>query len=180
MWTRSLGAIAAGVLLATALAGCGDDPQGETSVEETVAGGQMAGEETTEADDATGDSGYGVGGQSATLTTAESDLGTILVDGEGMTLYMFTQDTQDSGESTCEGDCLAAWPPFEGEPEAGDDVDDSLVGTIERSDGTTQATYNGWPLYYWAQDSEPGDTTGQGVNGVWYVLDPAGEPLGMS
>ncbi|WP_341359392.1 hypothetical protein V5H98_16930 [Georgenia sp. M64] len=190
MRTRSrLGAVAAGVLLAASLAACGDDdPQGATTVEETtVAGGEEATteEETTASEEATTEAMTeestedGAAAGAATVMTAESDLGTILVDGEGMTLYMFTNDTQDSGESVCEGDCLVAWPPLEGEPTAGEGVDDSLLGTIERSDGSTQASYNGWPLYYWAQDTAPGDVTGQGVGDVWYVLDPAGEPIGM-
>lgn len=190
MRTRSrLGAVAAGVLLAATLAACGDDdPQGATTVEETtVAGGEEATteEETTASEEATTEemteesTEDGAAAGASTVMTAETDLGTILVDGEGMTLYMFTNDTQDSGESVCEGDCLVAWPPLEGEPTAGEGVDESLLGTIERSDGSTQASYNGWPLYYWAQDTAPGDVTGQGVNDVWYVLDPAGEPIGM-
>lgn len=112
--------------------------------------------------------------------TASTDLGTILVDAKGMTLYLFTKDTQNSGKSTCEGQCLAAWPPLLGEPKAGKGADKSLLGTITRTDGTTQATYNGWPLYYWAKDSAPGDTTGQGVNGVWWVLNAAGDAVGAS
>ena len=189
MRTRSrLGAVAAGVLLAATLSACGDDdPQGATTVEETtVAGGEEATteEETTASEEATTEemteeaTEDGAAAGEASVMTAETDLGTILVDGEGMTLYMFTNDTQDSGESVCEGDCLVAWPPL-GEATAGEGVDEALLGTIERSDGSTQASYNGWPLYYWAQDTAPGDVTGQGVNDVWYVLDPAGEPIGM-
>lgn len=118
--------------------------------------------------------------QSATVMTASTDLGTILVDGKGMTLYLFTKDTQGSGKSTCEGQCLAAWPPLIGGPQAGDGANQALLGSITRSDGTTQASYNGWPLYYWAQDSAPGDTTGQGVNKVWWVLDANGDAIGAS
>ena len=118
--------------------------------------------------------------QAATVMTASSDLGTILVDGKGMTLYLFTKDTQGSGKSTCEGECLAAWPPLVGEPQAGEGTDQALLATITRSDGTMQATYNGWPLYYWAQDNAPGDTTGQGVNKVWWVLDANGDAIGAS
>ena len=118
--------------------------------------------------------------QSATVMTASSDLGTILVDGKGMTLYLFTKDTQGSGKSTCEGECLAAWPPLIGEPQAGDGANQALLGSITRSDGTTQASYNGWPLYYWVKDSAPGDTTGQGVNKVWWVLDANGDAIGAS
>lgn len=111
----------------------------------------------------------------AIIAVAESDLGDILVDGEGMTLYLFTNDSP--GESTCEGDCLAAWPPVPGPAEAGDGVDADLLGTVEATDGTTQATYNDMPLYYFAQDEAPGDVTGQGVNDVWYVVDVAGEAV---
>lgn len=118
--------------------------------------------------------------QDATVMTASSDLGTILVDGKGMTLYLFTKDTQGSGKSTCEGECLAAWPPLLGDPQAGEATDQALLGTITRSDGTTQASYNGWPLYYWVKDSAPGDTTGQGVNKVWWVLDANGDAIGAS
>ncbi|WP_461104850.1 COG4315 family predicted lipoprotein [Tessaracoccus terricola] len=112
------------------------------------------------------------------LTMAESDLGEILVDGDGMTLYLFTNDTRGSGASTCEGQCLVNWPPLVGVPTAGEGVDDSKLGSFTKPDGTVQATYNGWPLYYWVQDTEPGQTTGQGVQGVWFVLDRDGEAVG--
>jgi len=110
--------------------------------------------------------------------TAQSGLGTILVDGDGMTLYLFTNDSP--GVSTCEGACLAAWPPLLGRPQAGAGADDSLLGSLTRTDGTPQVTYNGWPLYYWAQDAAPGDTNGQGVNDVWWVVSPEGDPIGAT
>lgn len=112
------------------------------------------------------------------LSLAETGLGEILVDGDGMTLYLFTNDTQGSGASTCEGQCLVNWPPLVGEPMAGEGVDDSLLGSFTKPDGTVQATYNGWPLYYWVADAAPGDTTGQGVQGVWFVLDSDGNAIG--
>ncbi len=105
--------------------------------------------------------------------TTQTELGTFLVDEEGRTLYMFTKDSP--GTSVCEGDCLAAWPVLEGEVAAGEGVDESLIGTIERSDGSIQASYADWPLYYFAQDQAAGDVTGQGVGEVWYVLSPEGE-----
>jgi predicted lipoprotein with Yx(FWY)xxD motif len=111
----------------------------------------------------------------ARIQTANTSLGTILVDGEGRTLYLFTKDSP--GKSVCEGDCLKAWPILDGEVTAGDGVDGSLIGTIERTDGTVQATYRDWPLYYFAQDTAPGDVKGQGVNGVWFVVNPAGEAV---
>lgn len=113
--------------------------------------------------------------EATTLTVASSAVGDIVTDGAGMSLYLFTQDSP--GMSACTGDCLEAWPPLDGEPSAGEGVDDSLLGTIEREDGSTQATYADWPLYYFAQDTAPGDVTGQGVNEVWYLLSPAGESI---
>ncbi|WP_049894179.1 hypothetical protein [Salinarchaeum sp. Harcht-Bsk1] len=107
-----------------------------------------------------------------------SDLGNILVDGEGMTLYMFDSDSQGSGSSACSGGCADAWPPLtvEEEPMAGTDLDAELT-TFDRSGGSTQVAANGWPLYNYAQDSEPGDATGQGVQDGWWVLDPSGAPI---
>ncbi len=111
------------------------------------------------------------------LGTAETSLGTILVDGLGMTLYMFTKDTQNSNASACTGQCLVAWPPLYGKPTVGKGADDSKLGSFALPDGSTQATYNGWPLYYWKDDAKAGDTSGQKVGGVWFVLDKDGEPI---
>ena len=113
----------------------------------------------------------------ATVAIADSELGEILVDGEGMTLYLFTNDEGDT--STCTGDCAEAWPPLEAPDElvAGEGVDESLLGTTERDDGSVQVTYASAPLYYYAPDSAPGDTTGQGVGGVWFVVGADGEAI---
>jgi predicted lipoprotein with Yx(FWY)xxD motif len=107
-----------------------------------------------------------------TLAMADSSLGSILVDGKGMTLYLFTKDTPNA--SNCTGQCLVAWPPLLGKPTAGKGVDATKLDSFSRADGSTQASYNGWPLYYWQQDAKPGDVTGQDVNSVWYVLDRNG------
>jgi predicted lipoprotein with Yx(FWY)xxD motif len=122
-------------------------------------------------------SGVGGGDDDAapTVKTASSQFGRILVDAEGMTLYMFDPDEQ--GRSTCAGQCLEAWPPFEGPATAGRGVDDSLLGTTRATDGSTMATYNRWPLYYWVKDTKPGDVTGQAVEGVWWVMGPNGRPI---
>lgn len=151
---RLLTAVLLGAVLA-ALGGCGGDhdAQGDGS---DMAGSPPAGEATM-------------------LEVASSAVGDIVTDGRGMTLYLFTQDSPEA--SSCTGDCLEAWPPLTGEPSAGDGIDAALLGSIERDDGSTQATYAGWPLYYFAQDSAPGDLTGQGVNDVWYLLSPAGEQI---
>ncbi|MEX2503455.1 MAG: hypothetical protein WD378_01315 [Egicoccus sp.] len=111
------------------------------------------------------------------VAVASTDLGDVLVDADGMTLYLFTPDTD--GESTCYDDCEAAWPPLtvDDEPAVGDGADASLLGTAEREDGSLQVTYNDWPLYRWQGDAEPGDVTGQNVNDVWFVVSPEGEAI---
>lgn len=108
----------------------------------------------------------------------DAKLGQILVDGKGMTLYMFTKDGPD--QSNCSGDCLKAWPPLLtlGKPTLGEGVDPALVGTATLADGSMIVTYNKMPLYYWNKDTQPGDTTGQGNKDVWYVVSPDGNSVG--
>ena len=108
--------------------------------------------------------------------TADSDLGSILVDGEGFTLYVFTNDT--GGESTCYDGCAGTWPPVPGDTAIGSDLDASLFGTTARTDGTEQLTVNGQPLYRYTPDAAPGDTTGQGVGEVWFVVGADGSMIG--
>jgi predicted lipoprotein with Yx(FWY)xxD motif len=168
--------VTAVVLLGGVLAACSDGGGGETATGGGGAGTSAPGMETPSAPaTGTADGTDGSAAGATTLGLADTDLGEILVDGAGMTLYMFTNDSPDT--SVCEGDCLVAWPPLEGEPTAGTGVDEALLGSIERGDGTTQATYNHWPLYYWQNDTAPGDTTGQNVNEVWFVLGADGEPI---
>jgi predicted lipoprotein with Yx(FWY)xxD motif len=107
------------------------------------------------------------------LTVSETSAGSALA-GEGdMTLYTFDNDS--SGESSCYDSCATNWPPLlvdEGaEAAAGEGVTGD-IGTTERTDGTTQVTYDGWPLYYFAADSAPGDATGDGVGDVWHIAIP--------
>ncbi len=104
-------------------------------------------------------------------------LGTFLVDSQGRALYLFLADTPT--RSACTGGCANNWPPLlsGGMPQAGEGVDASKLGTLVRDDGTTQVTYNGHPLYYFAGDSQAGDTNGQGIGGKWYLVSPDGEPL---
>lgn len=159
--TRILGPLAAAMLLASAACGGG----GETTDGQD---GQAA---------SPTDGGTPMQEAEPTVAVADTSLGEILVDAEGMTLYMFDPDEQ--GESTCYDDCATAWPPLvvEEDPVAGEGADESLLGTVERDDGAMQVTYNDWPLYYWQQDTEAGDTTGQAVNDVWWVVGPDGEPI---
>lgn len=104
--------------------------------------------------------------------------GKFLTDAEGMSLYLFEADSENT--STCYDDCAAAWPPLltEGEPTAEGEVDAAKLSTIERKDGSTQVTYGGWPLYYFVKDQAPGDIQGQDVEGFgaeWYLVAPDGE-----
>lgn len=102
-----------------------------------------------------------------------------LVDDQGRTLYVFTNDTQNSGTSACTGECITEWPAVvvTATPTAGTGVDAALLGTITRDDGTMQATYNGWPLYYYAGDTAPGDMAGQGMEGVWFLVSGTGTAI---
>lgn len=96
-------------------------------------------------------------------TASSANLGTFLTGPNGMTLYTHAGDGPTS--STCTGGCATAWPPLttSGQPTAGAGVTGQL-GTLTRTDGATQVTYGGLPLYYWQGDAKPGDVTGDGVN----------------
>jgi predicted lipoprotein with Yx(FWY)xxD motif len=109
--------------------------------------------------------------------TENAELGQILSDAGGRTLYAFTKDGKGSGRSVCDGQCIATWPALtaSGTPLAGGGVEASLLGTIQRNDGTTQVTYNDWPLYFYGADLQAGQAQGQGINGVWFVLSPQGK-----
>lgn len=113
----------------------------------------------------------------AIVASAQTGLGTVLVDGNGFALYAFMQD--GAGTSNCSGDCAAFWPPLAttGPAEAGEGVDAGLLGTLTRDDGSQQVTYNGMPLYRYSEDNAAGDTTGQGFSNAWYLVTPAGEML---
>jgi predicted lipoprotein with Yx(FWY)xxD motif len=104
--------------------------------------------------------------------------GDILTDKNGMTLYIFKND--QPGQSTCTDACASIWPPLtvpqNTTPQASDSVTGKL-GVIQRADGSYQVTINDMPLYLYASDKNPGDTNGQGIKGVWYVVDAAGNPV---
>ncbi|HSS94671.1 MAG TPA: hypothetical protein VLR46_11870 [Candidatus Dormibacteraeota bacterium] len=119
------------------------------------------------------------GGTTIAVAT-NAKLGQILVDGKGMTVYLFVADTGTS--STCYSSCAQLWPPVltTGAPQTGTGATASLLGTTTRTDGKVEVTYAGHPLYYFVQDKQPGDTTGQGVNGfggLWWVLTPSGAAM---
>jgi predicted lipoprotein with Yx(FWY)xxD motif len=117
----------------------------------------------------------------ATVKVRSTKLGKIVVDGPARTLYLFEKDK--NGKSSCSGACAKAWPPLltKGKPKAGTGAQASRLGTTKRSDGTTQVTYGGHPLYTFAPDkNKPGSTKGQGVDGFgaeWYVVGPNGKAV---
>lgn len=157
------------LVLVVALAGACADPATVSTGESDAAISEPA-----ESDVATDPTSAPAGESAGTVSVADSDLGMILTDGDGNTLYLLTADEQ--GAPTCYDDCETNWPVLEGPVEAGDGVDGALLGQTEREDGAVQATYNDWPLYYFAGDAQAGDVNGQGVGDVWYVLDESGEP----
>jgi predicted lipoprotein with Yx(FWY)xxD motif len=115
-------------------------------------------------------------GPSISVAT-DPEYGQILVGDGGFTLYMFTKDEPD--KSNCNASCLEKWPPLQthGSPKLGSGVDASLIGTTTLADGTQIVTYNHMPLYYWYHDAKAGDTNGQGVGEVWFLVSPAGQPV---
>jgi len=107
---------------------------------------------------------------------AKEGIGKYLTDTEGKALYSFKKDSP--GKSTCTGPCLEKWPIYYREKVAvpkGIKAED--FGTIIRDDGKKQTTFRGYPLYYWINDKKPGETSGQGVNNVWFVINPDSFPL---
>jgi predicted lipoprotein with Yx(FWY)xxD motif len=113
----------------------------------------------------------------AAVASGQTDVGTVLVDQSGKTLYAFAADAKD--HSNCSGSCAQYWPPVtvaKGSPTASKGVSATL-GTTTRTDGSMQLTVNGWPMYTYAGDAKSGDATGQGKNlsgGLWWVVDPSG------
>jgi predicted lipoprotein with Yx(FWY)xxD motif len=151
------------LVAAATLTACGGGSDDETP----EAAGETTSAEKSPAMDASTD-----------LSTAESSLGTIVVDGDGMTAYYFLKDVKDSGTSACSGDCLTAWPPITTESDTPTvEGVTGEVGTITGTDGSTQITIDGRPIYTFAQDTAPGDVNGQGVNDVWYVIAPDGSEI---
>jgi predicted lipoprotein with Yx(FWY)xxD motif len=149
-------------LIALAAAGCGGDDNGGATTAASEPSNTASGQAETLASQSVG------------------DLGTILVDSNGLTIYLFEKDS--GTKSSCFGGCASAWPPVRasGKPTVGSGLDASLVGTTPRSDGDAQVTYNGHPLYLFAGDQSAGETNGQGLTefgGSWFALSTAGEPV---
>ena len=181
MKMRTLGLF---VVVLFVVAACGTEGGGDTTtvatdepeVTNTTAdpGQEEPGTTTTEAMDTTTSAAEAMEG----VHVSESDLGTILVDPDGFTLYVFTVDSE--GESACYDECAQAWPPVPADTPIGSDLDASLFSSISRTDDIEQLTINGMPLYRYSPDENPGDTNGQGVNDVWFVVDPDGNMIEAS
>ena len=168
------GLLAAGLLLA----GCG--ASSATSGGTTAASSSTTSSSTTApATQSSGSSEPAAGGQ--TVTTGGSDYGTMLFDSRGQAIYLFDKETTST--PACYGDCAGNWPPVltAGQPVAAGDARADLLGTTQRHDGSTQVTYAGHPLYYYAHEG-PGQVLCHGVaeyGGTWLVVTPAGTPAAV-
>jgi predicted lipoprotein with Yx(FWY)xxD motif len=141
------------VLTALTLTACGGGGQGTESTPE--AGGQTV--------------------DGPKVKVADSELGRILVDESGRTLYGFTRDKKKA--SNCDADCIAVWPALTSSTpaSAGDRLDAALLGQTKQAEGVVQVTYGEWPLYYYIGDAVAGDLNGQGIDDEWYVVAPDGK-----
>lgn len=165
-------------IFAAVLTACGTDDAPDLTDEPDDDAADLADEPEDEGGDEPDDEGADEPDDAgATVATGSTDLGEVLVDGDGLTLYMFEPDEQ--GPPTCNDDCAESWPPLvtDGEPTADGGADADLLGTAERDDGSTQVTYDDWPLYRWSGDQAPGDVEGQGINDVWWVVGADGAPV---
>ncbi|HEU5253278.1 MAG TPA: hypothetical protein VFU16_08155 [Solirubrobacterales bacterium] len=176
-------ALALLVALALVVAGCGSGSDSSSSG--GAYGGKGGGGSKPAAAEETGESagGYGEGAEGGSgdgiVSAAQvGELGTVLVDSQGLTLYDFHKDK--GGVSSCYDACAAAWPPLltDGDPQAQGAADRSLLGTTKRKDGSVQVTYNDWPLYTYAGDQAPGEANGNDIDqfgAEWYALQPSGQ-----
>lgn len=162
---------------ALALTACGDD-DGDDAAGTATTGAEDEATTTTTAEvtttEATTTEPAEEPGAEAVVQTGQTDLGEVLTTADGLTLYGFTNDA--GGNPTCEADCAQTWPPLTVESsELPPGLDAEVFSVVQRPDGTSQLAAGAWPLYLFSGDAAPGDTNGQGVAGVWYVVTPTGE-----
>ncbi|AXI80712.1 SCO0930 family lipoprotein [Peterkaempfera bronchialis] len=182
--TRAGAAVgAAAVVLLAGACGSSQQSAGTTTVQPAAAAGDAYGGgaygdaagSPSQAAQAASDSSAGVG------TTDDAKLGEILVDDQGRTMYRFDKDTAKPAKSNCNDACAQAWPPVPASAKDAAQVPDpSLLGEVTRDDGSKQLTVAGWPMYLYAADSAPGQTNGQGVNQVWWAVQPNGKKAGQA
>ncbi|MFJ2645440.1 SCO0930 family lipoprotein [Streptomyces sp. NPDC087420] len=174
-WRNASLAVTAVAVLALTTA-CGQE-QGTTTNGAPVGAAAAAGDDY-------GSDAYGSDAAAKAEATAagqlavwdSKELGEVVTDSEGFTLYRFDKDTASPPKSNCEGDCEKAWPVVSAEgAKAPAGVDPALLGEVARADGTKQLTIAGWPMYRYAQDESPGDANGQGVGGTWFASAPDGK-----
>ncbi|MFF3500949.1 SCO0930 family lipoprotein [Streptomyces sp. NPDC003247] len=193
---RSAALVASAVSVLALTTACGQESGssnasqnvGATAQAGTIAGvgsgyGGVGAGTSPSASAATGGTGAAAGtGTAGELSvSANAELGKVLIDADGMTLYRFDADTAEPPKSNCDGDCATTWPPVPADDAtAGDGIDKSLLGEVTRSDGTKQLTVDGWPVYRYAKDTNAGDTNGQGVGGKWFALAPDGKKAKVS
>jgi predicted lipoprotein with Yx(FWY)xxD motif len=164
---RRTALLAVPIMFALALAGCGKS--NDTSSTTSAANSSSATTTTS-----------GAASSASTMATvklSDSKFGQILTDTQGNTLYVFEKDTGTT--SNCNTGCEELWPPMKvtGTPVAGSGITQSDLGTTTRADGSTQLTFHGHPVYHYAPDTKAGDTNGQGIGGIWFVVDSSGNPV---
>jgi predicted lipoprotein with Yx(FWY)xxD motif len=171
--TGRIGVLAGLAGAAVLAAGCGSSSPSKPATSSTPS--VPATSATSASPSATASRAASSGGASgAALKTAKIGGATVVTNAKGFTLYSFAPDT--STKSNCNGSCITVWPPVAGPATAGAGVTGKL-GTIKRSDGSTQATYNGHPLYTYVGDSAPGQAKGNGLNlsgGLWHEVPASG------
>jgi predicted lipoprotein with Yx(FWY)xxD motif len=165
-------------VLTVALAACGDDDDDSAAPPEPAATSESATQEPGRGGDGKPDRRRAER-PGTEIVVSESQYGSTLFNSEQQAIYLFDKEESDAAE--CYGDCAAAWPPVvtDGDPQAGRGVDEGLLGTTRRDDGSTQVTYNGHPLYYYAHEG-PGQVLCQNVEefgGLWLVVQPSGEAV---
>lgn len=172
-------------VMAVLIAGCGSSSSnggayggGETSSGSTNSSSGYSGKSASPANASNTSNGGGAG---VVAVAKVGDLGPVIVNSEGLTLYDFHKDK--GGKSSCYGACASAWPPLltEGEPKAEAGAMSNQLGTTRRNDGTVQVTYAGWPLYTYVGDKGPGEANGNDFSqfgAQWYALMPNGEEPG--
>ncbi|MGW8889300.1 SCO0930 family lipoprotein [Streptomyces sp. NPDC055749] len=186
-WRNASLAVTATALLALTTA-CGQE-KGTASPNGQAVGNAVPAEQPA-------DSGYGSDGgygsdagtdaaapkEAGQLAVWDSkNLGKVLTDSAGFTLYRFDKDTASPPASNCAGECAKTWPVVPaGNAVAAPGTDAALLGEVVRTDGTKQLTVAGWPMYRYAKDTGPGDANGQGVGGTWFAAAPDGKKAAVN
>ncbi|CAM5376282.1 hypothetical protein SVIOM342S_08891 [Streptomyces violaceorubidus] len=176
---RSASLVAGAVALLALTTACGQDGGGAAGSENVGATAAAPGDVgDLGAGDGLG-TGAGAGQASASApepagklsVSANPEIGELVTDGAGRTLYRFDADTAQPPKTTCENDCATMWPPVAADDAlVGEGIDKDLLGEVTRPDGTKQLTIGGWPAYRYAKDTAAGDVKGQGVGKKWYAL----------